>query len=201
MATFKGLIEGNRVKEGFEVVQNVLYDALNMVAGIQTLTFFQQVKGTAGISKTNMNQAGLLPAGTSFIVKAIRMAIYNINGNALFGTALPATTHPINFIIGTGSWKFKYEPSQLYEGHLTEFFEPISFFRDGTAAAGLAVSCLGGKLRDLILKTPIIIDSGRAFGVEVVLTCPADTVGGFSVTAATGTLLQCQLLGFLRRKK
>lgn len=85
------------VPDAVEVIRQSLYDTATYLAAGQTeLLFFQQPKGQNGktIADTNMEIAGSLPAGKSFLIEGI--------GIHLFPTANPsgvaATTNFLNDI-------------------------------------------------------------------------------------------------------
>lgn len=197
------MITSQRRKEGFEDIRYTLFDTLKIGVGINTLNFFQQVVGVVGPANTNMKSSGMLPAGTSFLVTEMAIKIFNRNGAALFGNpAAVDVPYPINVIAALGSWKFKYEPNTAYEGHLLEFFEFVNIQKDGAAAALAVAGLPEGDVTKIVRfgKLPQIIDSGRNFGVEVALTAPAAAGGGFDTVVASGTVMQVQLMGVLRRK-
>jgi hypothetical protein len=185
-----------------EDVRYVIFDTVKIGLGVNKLTFFQQTIGTAGDTKTNMKSSGMLPAGDTMLISEIRCRIFNIDGKSIF--ANPATTdipYPINTIAAGGSWKFRYEPNTVYEGHLTEFFETLGIQKDG-AATSLAVSALPATEQYFSVKFgryPLMVDSGRNFSIEVNCTAPATAIGGFDATLATGTYMQFQLIGLKRR--
>lgn len=195
----KTAISNERSKERKGYVDWILYDAMKMTAAASnTLTFFQNTIGSVGKARTNMQNAGSLPSPKTFAVQEICARVINPSGAPfrLAGGASP-TVLPLTTIFSTMFFEFRRDPATDYEGHGSQLFEAPMFLNDDAETPiGSAVIQDAILYKSIKLNTPILLDSNRAFSLNVQFTAPTDSTNGFT---ASETLIYFFLKGILRR--
>lgn len=201
MSLERQLLQNQVANEGRENLDWVLYDSLFTTAAstTMTLTFFQNTIGGVGRARTNMKNAGMLPAPQSFFVTEIGMLIYNNNGTSFWQVGLgagAAVIFPPNVMVANGFFDLILDPATQYEGHCTHMWEMVHQNMDAPASLLSSGAIQPYALhRAIKFKKPIIIAPNRAFSLQMTLTTPA-AAGGYVVA---NTLIQWYLKGVLRR--
>jgi len=182
--------------EGREVIDWTLYDSqlIATASAINRLVFFQNVIGTVGRQRTNMQNPGLLPSPEQFLVEEIWCSIVNSDGKRLIYDTT-AHDHPLNVFLAQGHWDFQIEPKIMYQGHLSELIIPHEEYIYVTSAPSNVIVGHGGQYAKLYLQEPFIIGSARHFELTCSLLAPA-AGDGF---ATTTTLMYWFLKGWKRR--
>lgn len=116
MAQVPNIRELNRfratVPGGKEAIRQPLYDYQSYAAAGQTsLNFFQTPIGSGGktISDTNMDLAGSLPQGKTFLVQAIEVAFFpGVEVGLLSAPAAPAFAEDVYTFMKSGHLQFFY---------------------------------------------------------------------------------------------
>ena len=202
MSVEKQLLQNQAAAEGRENLDWILYDSLLTTAGAtQQLTFFQNTVGGVGRERTNLKNAGMLPAPQSFFITKLCCKIFNLSGNSFFTAgagAGAATEYPLNAFFSQGHFDFVLDPRTEYEGHMMQLNEQINRVNDSTAAL-LTAAALPGSFTysTLSFNKPIIVAANRAFSLRMTVTTPA--VGGGYLAA--DTVIMWFLKGVLRRNQ
>lgn len=184
------------INEGREVIDWTLFDSLfiSTASAQNRLVFFQQTVGQVGHARTNMNNAGLLPAPEQFLIEEIWCTIVNTDGVRL-QYDITNHDHPLNVFLAQGYWDFNVEPKTMYQGHLSENILPHEEYTYVTSAPTNVIVGHGGQYAKLYLREPIVLGSTRHFDLTATLTAPA-AGDGF----ATSTTLMFWFLKGLKRR-
>lgn len=186
--------------EGYTPKNKVLYDSLFTTANTrQTLTYFQNTIGGVTRVRTNMGQAGQIPAGSYMFVQSIECQIFNTSGAAFFTIATGASTaveYPVNAMIAKGHFDIVLGSDTIYEGHMSQMEGAVNRMEDAPASKLGSAVIKGFSFRSIDFTNPLVIMAGKSFKLVLELTTPA-AAGGY---VANDTLIYWYLNGVMFEK-